>query len=150
MSSSNGNARAAGASLIPDKLDAAAVTEFWLSGSARLMRSGEVFMRGMAAVGRLEAELGQELLHRRMARFQTPSLTAKPDERVRAQIDQTVQEFDSLVEGLRKIADEFRHTINDSTQALFEAKNPAPQQSMAASIHIDEPSFKRKPAPAAA
>jgi hypothetical protein len=147
MTSPNGNT---GATLIPNKLDTAAVTEFWLSSSARLMRSSEVFMRGMAAVGRLEAELGQEFLNRRMASFQATGLHVKPDERVRAQIGQTVEEFDSLVTGLRKIADEFRHTLNDSTQALFDVAAPPPAQSMAASIHIDEPPFKRKPAPAAA
>jgi hypothetical protein len=151
----NGNGAAVNGAMptptvIPSKFDTTAMTTFWMSGSARLMRSSEVFMRGMTAVAKLEAELGQQYMQRAMAALQTFGLGAMPDQRARAQIDQTMLGLNSLITTMLKIADEFRQTVNESTQALFDVSSPGPQQSLAASIHIDDPAAKGKQAQSAA
>lgn len=156
MTSPNGNGAALNgalptASALQPKFDLAAVTTFWMSSSARLMRSSEILMRGMTEVGRLEAELGQQYLQRSMSALQTPVLGTKPDQLARTQMDHAMQNVDGLVTTMRKIADQFRHTIEASTQALFEVSTPAaPAQSLAASIHIDDPIVRRKPVQGAA
>jgi hypothetical protein len=51
---------------------------------------------------------------------------------------------------MRKMSDQFRLTIEESTQALFDMPaTRAPAQSLAASIHITDPVVKRRAAPAA-
>jgi len=97
----------------------------------------------------LEAELGQQYVQRTIGAMQTPVFGMKPDQLMRAQVDQATQNVDSLVTAMRKIADAFRHTIEESSQALFDgAPKPAAEQSFAASIHIDDPVVRRKPAAA--
>jgi hypothetical protein len=154
MTNANGNGAAANGAMhamstLQPKFDAAAMTAFWMSGSARLMRSSEVFMRGMTEVARLEAELGQQFLQRGMIGLRTASLGAKPDQFARAEIDQAALDVDSLITTMRKIADEFRHTIHESTQALFDVAGPQREQSVAASVHSEETAAKRRPAPGA-
>ncbi len=159
MTNSNGNGAASNGAasngampplgVTTAKFDTTAMTTFWMSGSARLMRSSEIFMRGMTAVARLEAELGQQVLQRGMAAFRMPGLGVKPEELARTQIDQTMLDVESLMTTMRSIADEFRHTINDSTQALFDVPSTAPEPSFAASIHIEDPVPRRRPAPGA-
>ncbi len=133
----------------PPKFDPTAMTSLWISSSAGLMRASEILRRGMTEVARLEAELGQQYVQRTIGAMQTPVFGMKPDQLMRAQIDQATQNVDSLVTAMRKIADAFRHTIEESSQALFDgAPKPAAEQSFVASIHIDDPVVRRKPAAA--
>lgn len=127
------------------KFDAAAVTAFWQSSAARLMRSSEVFMRGMGHVARLETELGQQLLQRGMAGLKTPAFGGELQARAREQSSHVTQEFESLIVSLRKIADESRNTCSDATLALFEAASPAVPPAPPAAPHIDAPVIKPKP-----
>jgi hypothetical protein len=127
------------------KFDPAAITAFWQSSVARLMRSGEVFRRGMTEVARLETELGQHLLQRGMAGFKPLALGGEPEERVRAQFDHATQEFESLITSLRKIADESRNAYSDATLALFETASPAAHQFPPAAPKIAEPVIKPRP-----
>jgi hypothetical protein len=60
-----------------------------------------------------------------------------------------MQDVESLIVTMRKIADEFRHAINESTQALLDIPNPEQEQSLVSSIHIDDPAIRRKPAQSA-
>lgn len=156
MTSPNGNGAGLNgalptASTFQSRFDPTAETIFWMTSSARLIRSSEILMRGMTEVGRLEAELGQQYLQRSMGALQTPELGTKPDKLARAQMDYAMQNVEGLVTTARQIADQFRHTIEASTLALFEVSAPAaPAQSLAASIHIDDPVVRRKPAQAAA
>ncbi len=148
MTSSNGIGAAASnagpvTSAIRPTFDMTAVTAFWMSGSARLMRSSEVFMRGMTAVARLEAELGQQFLQRGMIAMQTTALETKPDQAARGQFDPALLDVGGLITTMRKITEEFQQTISDSTQALLDVSTPAQQQSVAASIHIGDPIVRR-------
>jgi len=85
-----------------------------------------------------------------MGTLQTSVLGMKPDQLMRTQIDQIMQDVDGLNTTVRKIADEFWHTITGSTQALFHVSASSSKQSHGASIHVDDTVVKRKPAPAAA
>jgi hypothetical protein len=127
------------------KLDPAAVASFWQSSMARLMRSSEIFRRGMTEVARLETELGQQLLQRGMVGFKPPALGGEPEARVREQFDQATQEFESLIISLRRIADESRTAYSDATLALFETSSPAKDQFPPAAPHVDEPLIKPRP-----
>jgi hypothetical protein len=152
MTSPNGDGAVPNAAMPPTSViqatfDPAAVATFWMSSSARLMRSAEIFMRGMTEIGRLEAAFGQQYLQRGMTALHTPALGTKPDELTRSQIDQTMHDVETLITTMRKIADELRHTINDSTQALFDISSPGPEPCLSAAIHIDDPVVKRKPTP---
>lgn len=130
MSHSNGHDTAAKnetpfTGMISPKFDPAAVAAFWQSSSARLMRSTEVFIRGMVGVARLEAELGQQLLQRGVVGHKTPSSSAA-EEQAGAQAGQATQEFEKIIAGLRKIGEESRNTCREATFALFGAPGSAP------------------------
>ncbi len=145
---SNGATPAAG--MMTAAFDPAAVTSFWMSSSARMMRSGEIMVRGMTEVARLEAELGQQYLQHSLSVLQTPVLSARPDQLARTQADHAMQNVEVLLNTMRKMSDQFRQTIEESTQALFDMPaTRAPAQSLAASIHITDPVVKRRAASAA-
>ena len=155
MSNLNGNGTAQNGSaphftLTPPNFDAGAVAAFWQSSAARLLRSSEVFMRGMAEVARLEAELGQQLLQRGMAGLKIPPQGEALEERARAQLGHASHEFESLIASLRKIGDESRSAYRDATLALFDTGSPAGPKNSSAGRHIDDPVIKPKPAPHAA
>lgn len=155
MSSLNGNGAAPNggtthSNLTPPNFDAGAVVTFWQSSAARLMRSKEVFMRGMAEVARLEVELGQRLLQRGMVGLRMPASGEAAQDRARVQLNHATQEFESLVASMRKIGDEARGAYRDATLALFDAALPPAQQFPPAAADIDGLLVKPKPAPLAA
>jgi hypothetical protein len=119
--------------------DAGAVVAFWHDSAARLMRSNELFMRGMSEVARLEAELGQHLLERGMAGLKAPTSGGKPEERARTQLGEATAAYESLLTNLRKIADESRKACHDATLALFDEARPAAAAAMADVPHVGEP-----------
>jgi hypothetical protein len=149
MTSPNGIDAAIPNTAIQPKFDVSAMATFWMSNAARVMRSSEIFMRGIGEVTRLEAELGQQYWQRSLGELQMQALVTKPDQLARTRIDQTMQDVESLIVTMRKIADEFRHAINESTQALLDVPRPEQEQSLVASIHIDDPVIRRKPAQSA-
>ncbi len=132
------------------RFDPAAVTAFWMSSSARMMRSSAILMQGMTEVARLEATLGQQCLQRSMSALHGSVHGAKPDQMARMEVDEAMQNVDSLITTMRKISDQFRHTLWGSTHALFDNAAAVSEPSFAASIHVDDPVVKRKSAPAAA
>ncbi len=155
MISSNGNGAAANRGMPATsenqpKFDVSAMATFWTSSSARLTRSSEILMRGMTELAWLETKLGQQCLQRAIGTLQTPALGMQPDQLMRTQIDQTLQDVDGLSTTMRKIADQFWHTITGSTQALFDVSGSPSTQSLGTSIDVDDTVVKRKPAPAAA
>jgi len=85
-----------------------------------------------------------------MGTLQTSVLGMKPDQLMRTQIDQIMQNVDGLNTTVRKIADEFWHTITGSTQALFDVSGSPSAQSLGTPTDVDDTVVKRKPAPAAA
>jgi hypothetical protein len=133
----NGAAHASSANPSAPPFDTAAITTMWMSSAARLMRANEIFMRGMSDVARMEAELGQHILQRGMGVLQTSKLGARPEQVMRTQMDQTMLTVDHLITSMRQIADEFRHTVGESTQALFDVSHAAQVPSAAASVHAD-------------
>jgi len=155
MSNSTANGAASPSSIFSDgpspaTFDGAAITAFWKSNTARWMRSGQILMRGMAEVARLEGELGRNLLQAAMAGVKLPSIDGKPEERAREQLGIATTEFSGLIAGLRKIAEETMNVCNDATLALFEAGSPRANLSDPALPHAAEPLTRDSLAPSPA
>jgi len=136
------------ASFAAPKFDPAAVSAFWQSSAARLMRSSEIFMHGMAEVARLEAEIGQQLLQRVMGNLKAPATDAKPEERAQEQLNQAMQACESLITRLRNMANKSWHVCNDATMALFETGYRS--EALPPALHMNEPILQGKTVPSVA
>jgi hypothetical protein len=143
MTNANGNGAMPHTRAAQPSFDPAAGMALWMSSTARLMRAGGIFMRGMTEVTRLEAELGQQYMQRGMAAMQSAASGAKPGQLGRTQIDQAMQDVDGLITTMRKITDQVRHMLGESTQALLDVADQAAELSPAAAVH-DDPSAARK------